>query len=71
MSERDALYEHTGRDEPILPFQIDPYGLRGRLIRLGPVVDSILARHDYPEAVAAMLAETMALAACLAGALKY
>ncbi len=71
MSERDALYEHTGRDDLILPFQIDPYGLRGRLIRLGPVVDSILARHDYPEAVAAMLAETMALAACLAGALKY
>lgn len=71
MSAREALFEHTGRDDIILPFQIDPYGLRGRLIRLGPVVDGILARHDYPEAVAAMLAETMALAACLAGALKY
>src|SRR3546814_2453276 len=54
-----------------ISFQVDPHGLRGRLIRLGPVVDGILARHDYPEAVAAMLAETMALAACLAGALKY
>lgn len=67
----EALFEHTGRDDIILPFQVDPYGLRGRLIRLGPVVDGILARHDYPEAVAGMLAETMALAACLAGALKY
>ncbi|GHD59212.1 33 kDa chaperonin [Thalassobaculum fulvum] len=71
MSAREALFEHTGRDDIILPFQIDPYGLRGRLIRLGPVVDRILGRHDYPEAVAAMLGETMALAACLAGALKY
>ena len=71
MSAREALFEHTGRDDIILPFQIDPYGLRGRLIRLGPVVDRILSRHDYPEPVAAMLAETMALAACLAGALKY
>lgn len=71
MSAREALFEHTGRDDIILPFQIDPYGLRGRLIRLGPVVDRILGRHDYPEPVAAMLGETMALAACLAGALKY
>lgn len=71
MSAREALFEHTGRDDIILPFQIDPYGLRGRLIRLGPVVDGVLARHDYPEAVAGMLAETMALSACLAGALKY
>ncbi len=71
MSARDALFEHTGRDDMILPFQIDPYGLRGRLIRLGPVVDGILGRHDYPEPVAGMLGETMALAACLAGALKY
>ena len=71
MSEPEALFEHTGRDDLILPFQIDPHGLRGRLIRLGPAVDRILGRHDYPEPVAAMLGETMALAACLAGALKY
>lgn len=71
MSAREALFENTGRDDIILPFQIDPYGVRGRLIRMGAVVDGILGRHDYPEPVAAMLAETMALAACLAGALKY
>lgn len=71
MSAREALFEQTGSDDIILPFQIDPYGLRGRLIRMGPVVDGILGRHDYPEPVAAMLGQTMALAACLAGALKY
>jgi len=71
MTAPEALFEHTGRDDIILPFQIDPYGLRGRLIRLGSMVDSVLGRHDYPEPVAGMLGETMALAACLAGALKY
>jgi len=71
MSAREALFEHTGHDDIILPFQIEPFGLRGRLIRLSGVVDRVLGRHDYPEPVAAMLGETMALAACLAGALKY
>ena len=71
MRDREALFESTGRDDIILPFQIDPYGLRGRVVRLGPVVDAILSRHGYPEPVAVMLGETMALAACLAGSLKY
>lgn len=71
MSAREALFEQTGHDDIILPFQIDPHGLRGRLIRLNDVVDHVLGRHDYPEPVSAMLGETMALTACLAGALKY
>lgn len=71
MRERETLFENTGRDDIILPFQIDPYGLRGRLVRLGSVVDGILGRHAYPEAVSVMLGETVALAACLAGSLKY
>jgi len=70
-SAREALFEETGRDDIVLPFQLDAHGLRGRLVRLGPVVDEILGRHDYPDAVSAMLAETVALAACLAGSLKY
>jgi len=40
-------------------------------VRLGPLLDEILTRHDYPEAVATMLGEAIALAAALAGALKY
>lgn len=66
-----SLYEGAGHDDIVLPFQVDPYGVRGRLIRLGPVVDTIIQRHAYPEPVAGMLGEMMALAACLAGALKY
>jgi molecular chaperone Hsp33 len=58
-------------DDLVQPFQIDAPGLRGRLVRLGPLVDEVLRRHDYPQPVAELLGETLALAAALAGALKY
>ncbi len=58
-------------DDLIQPFQIENFGVRGRLVRLGPLVDSILGKHDYPEPVAEMLGELLALAAVLAGALKF
>jgi molecular chaperone Hsp33 len=58
-------------DDLIQPFQIDPFALRGRLVRLGPTVDRILSQHDYPEPVAAILGEAVTLAIVLAGALKY
>jgi len=53
------------------PFLIDARSIRGRLVRLGPSLDEILSGHDYPEAVALRMAEAMALAATLAGALKF
>ena len=59
------------RDDLVQPFQIDASGLRGRLVRLGPLLDEILTRHAYPEPVAMLLGEAIALAAALAGALKY
>lgn len=59
------------RDDIILPFQVEPFGLRGRLVRLGAAADRILRAHDYPEPVTRLLAEMLALAPCLAGALKY
>lgn len=61
----------TLADDLIQPFQIDTSGLRGRLVRLGPAVDAVLGRHDYPPSVARMLGEALALAAALAGGLKY
>ena len=61
----------TARDDIILPFQVEPFALRGRLVRLGTSADTILAAHAYPEPVARLLAEMLALAPCLAGALKY
>jgi len=58
-------------DDIVLPFQIAPSGLQGRLVRLGPAVDQILRQHDYPAPVATTLAEMVAIAAALAIALKY
>lgn len=58
-------------DDIVLPFQIDPFALRGRVVRLGAVADTIIGRHDYPLPVAQLLAEAMALTAALAAALSY
>lgn len=61
----------AGPDDLVQPFQIDPFALRGRLVRLGPTLDRILSQHDYPEPVAMLLGEAITLAVVLAGALKY
>ena len=58
-------------DDIVQPFQIDPFRLRGRLVRLGPALDQVLTRHDYPVPVATLLGEAIALAITLSGALKY
>lgn len=63
--------DNTQLMDRIRPFQIEDLGLRGRLVRLGPAVTGVLQGHDYPEPVARLMAETLALMAVLASALKY
>jgi len=58
-------------DDIVQPFEIQPFRLRGRLVRLGPMLNTIVKRHDYPAPVAALLGEAIALAVALASALKY
>jgi molecular chaperone Hsp33 len=58
-------------DDLILPFQAEQADVTGRLVKLGPVVDTILSRHDYPEAVSQLLGEAVALTALLGAALKF
>ena len=58
-------------DDLILPFQAEHAEVSGRLVKLGPVVDTILSRHDYPEAVSQLLGEAVALTALLGAALKF
>ncbi|MGA7326036.1 MAG: Hsp33 family molecular chaperone [Rhodomicrobium sp.] len=55
----------------VLPFQLDSSGARGRLIRLGPAIDEILNKHDYPEPVLLLLGEAVTLTAMLGAALKF
>jgi len=58
-------------DDLVLPFEVKPLGVRGRLVRLGAAVDDIVHRHAYPPAVSALLAEAVALAAMLGAMLKF
>ncbi|MFN4141859.1 Hsp33 family molecular chaperone [Aestuariivirga sp.] len=58
-------------EDLVLPFEIRPLGVRGRLVRLGAAVDDILHRHDYPAAVSSLLAEAVALTAMLGAMLKF
>ena len=58
-------------DDLILPFQAEHAEVAGRLAKLGPVVDTILSRHDYPEPVSKLLGEAVALTAILGAALKF
>src|ERR1043165_6690366 len=43
---------------------------RGRLVRLGPVLEEILSAHDYPAPVARVLGEALVLTALLGATLK-
>jgi len=60
----------TPTDDIVTPFEVAKLDLRGRVVRLGSVVDEILAKHDYPPAVAKLLGEAVVLAVMLGSALK-
>jgi molecular chaperone Hsp33 len=61
----------TSADDTILPFEVAPLDLRGRVVRLGPAVDTILTSHDYPPPVAKLLGEAIVLGVLLGTALKF
>ena len=58
-------------DDIVLPFEVSSLDLRGRVVRLGPVVDEILEKHDYPQPVAKLLGEAIVLTVMLGTALKF
>lgn len=53
-----------------LGFTIPGRNARGRVVRLGPVLDHILSAHDYPAPIARILSEALVLAALLGSLLK-
>lgn len=53
-----------------LPFTLPGRHARGRLVRLGPVLDAILSNHNYPAPIASLLSEALALTALLGSTLK-
>ena len=53
-----------------LGFAVLQHHARGRLARLGPVLDTILSAHAYPPVVERLLAEALVLTALLGATLK-
>src|ERR1700690_2852812 len=60
----------TTADDTVMPFEVAALDLRGRVVRLGPLVDQILSAHAYPQPVAKLLGEAVVLTAMLGSALK-
>jgi molecular chaperone Hsp33 len=58
-------------DDAALPFEVAALDLRGRLTRLGPALDEILTKHDYPPVVGKLLGEAIVLTTLLGSSLKF
>ncbi len=58
-------------DDTVVPFTLEALKCRGRVARLGPALDTILCRHDYPEPVSRLLGEAIVLTALVGSALKF
>ena len=59
----------TWFDQPLL-FTISERHVRGRLVRLGPTLNTIIAAHNYPPVAEKLLAEALALTVLLGSTLK-
>jgi molecular chaperone Hsp33 len=57
-------------DDTVLPFQLDRSDIRGRVARLDQTLDKVLAQHDYPPEVEALVAEAALLTALIGQTIK-
>ena len=78
MVETPAFMDGARPDVPdiVIPRGVTPFSLpqrpvRGRLVRLGPLADALLGRHENPDMVTALAGQALALVAALASALKF
>jgi len=58
-------------DDHVVPFDVDNLDVRGRAVQVGHMLDQILTRHSYPDAVSRLLAEVIALTVMLGSSLKF
>ena len=73
MSNRPAALGEFGfaGDDRVVPFQVESLDVRGRAVQLGPLLNTILERHDYPQPVARLLAEVIVLTVLIGTSLKF
>jgi molecular chaperone Hsp33 len=60
----------TANLDQAVGFALPARHARGRLVRLGPLLDEILSAHDYPAPIARILSEALVLTALLGAMLK-
>jgi molecular chaperone Hsp33 len=63
------LAGETGYDQ-VLGFTLAERNARGRMVRLGPLLETILAAHDYPPVIKHLLAEALVVTALIGSLLK-
>lgn len=78
MSATPAFLDSNRPDVPdivvprgVTPFHLPGRPVRGRLVRLGPLADALLTRHENHPVVTALCGQALALAAALATALRF
>src|SRR3546814_11077693 len=60
----------TANLDEAVGFTIPGRHARGRLVRLGPLLDDVLSAHAYPAPIARILSEALPLTALLGAMLK-
>ncbi len=65
-----SLPDAAARLDHVLRFTLPGNAARGRAVRLGPVLHTILAAHDYPPAIKHLLAEALVVTALIGALLK-
>ena len=59
------------KDDLVTPFHLEGQPVRGRIVRLGAVLDDLLNPHELPEVVAALLGEAIITAIAAGSSLKF
>ncbi|MGR3484357.1 MAG: Hsp33 family molecular chaperone HslO [Paracoccaceae bacterium] len=70
MTSPTTLVRRIAWDDTVLPFQLDASDIRGRVARLDGTLGRILAQHDYPRPIEALVAEIATLAALVGQTVK-
>jgi molecular chaperone Hsp33 len=69
-SPQQRTADNAANLDQAIGFTLPTRNARGRIVRLGPVLDQILSAHDYPAPIARTLSEALVLAALLGSLLK-
>lgn len=71
MDQNQPANKPLAGEDAVVPFAVEALDARGRAVALGPVLNSILQRHDYPAPVNKLLAQAITLTALLGSTLKF